>query len=66
MLVLLMEAAAARRRQLPAQSWWGEGDPPGQGGWREEDSPGDVANPGTNGDNDAGAQRCANTSQRSF
>ena len=31
--VLLMEAAAARRRQgqLPAQSWWGEGSPPWAG-----------------------------------
>ena len=44
MLVLLVEAAAARRKQgqLPAQSWWGEGDPPGQGGWRDEDPPGDA------------------------
>ena len=44
MLVLLVEVAAARRKQgqLPAQSWWGEGDPPGQGGWRDEDPPGDA------------------------
>ena len=43
MLVLQMEAAAARRRQghLPAQSWWGRVTP-GQGGWRDEDPPGDA------------------------
>ena len=34
MLVLVIEAAADRRKleQLPTQSWWREGDPPGQEG----------------------------------
>ena len=43
-LVLLMKAAAARRKrgQLPTQSWCGEPPPPGQEGWRSEDPPGDA------------------------
>ena len=40
----MMEAAAAKRQlgQLPTQSRWGEGAPPGQEGWRDEDPPGDA------------------------
>ena len=44
MLVLLMEAAAARRRQgqLSEQPGRGEEDHPGQGGWGYADPPGDA------------------------
>ena len=43
-MVLKMDAAAARRKQgrLPTQSWWGEGDPPGQRGWMSEGPLGDA------------------------
>ena len=39
MLVVRMEAAAARSRQglLPGLSWWWEGNPPGREGWWRED-----------------------------
>ena len=43
-MVLRMGGRGAKRQlgQLLTQSWWGEGDPPGQGGWRDEDPPGDA------------------------
>ena len=44
MLVLMMEAAAARRKlgQRPTRSCWEEGNPLGQEGWRNEDPPEDA------------------------
>ena len=66
--MLMMEAAAARRKlgQLPTQSWWGEGDPPGQEGWRDEDPPRacSAAYPGTDGTTNTSAQRYATASRK--
>ena len=68
MLVLVMEAAAARRRlgQLPTQSCWGGGGPLRAGRVEGRGPPRgcSAAYPGTDGTTNAGAQRYATASRK--